>query len=162
MLAFVFASAFAFAFAFAFASAYFTLVLAFFLLLLCVVATNSAQALLNYRESHPPTAPPLWTQVALMRRMNEVGLLQASNYDKHLLQLSDEGGAFKRKLLGTAQEEEEEGAEGVEGEWGEEDWEWGEEFQEEAKQGEGQVRAEGQPDGQTIEHTLENLDPAQE
>ena len=58
-------------------------------------------AVLKYREYHPPPAPPLWSQVALLRRMNEVGLMQRSNYDQQLLDLGDEGGAFRRQLLGT-------------------------------------------------------------
>ena len=55
----------------------------------------------RYREAKPPTAPPLWSQVALLRRMNEAGLMQPDNYDKELLALGDAGGAFRRQLVGA-------------------------------------------------------------
>jgi len=60
-----------------------------------------AKAVMEYRDTHPPPAPPLWSQVALLRRMNEAGIMQASNYDQSLITMSDEGGAFRLQVVST-------------------------------------------------------------
>ena len=48
-------------------------------------------------------------KVDLLRRMNESGILQSSNYSRELLDLSKAQGQFRRKLVGTEDVDEKQG-----------------------------------------------------